>query len=1014
MEAAHVQEKEEEEEAPASSKLKKPCSSYTHVESVSQREVSSCVSLKSERSMPHHPAFPLEPRPAHTQLVESVSQTEVSSCVSLKSERSMPHHPAFPLEPGTEQTLQETAAPGPSSCPLCGGVLRGSDSTSHESWCSCATSGWDTLQSEHKRHLEQSCESVSEGAQKERTSLSRIYTELYITEGHAEEVPTQHEEMQLETLSKRTVHHTAIRCQDIFKPLHLADNNIRVVLTYGVAGVGKTFSVLKFTLDWAQGMENQELALLVLLSFRALNLVREECRSLLQLIHMFHPSLQQLSAHTLTHSKVLFICDGLDESRLALDFSSGVITEVTQRSEVSVLLVNLIRGTLLPNALIWITSRPAAANQIRAQYVHRVTEVRGFTDDQKKEYFMRRFCDEEQCKSVLSHIKSSRSLHVMCQIPVFCWITATVLEHLLRSEQCGALPQTLTDMYSSFLLVQTQRKRKYRDTSCGPELTTEDCELLLKLGRLAFKHLQRGNIMFYQEDLQKVGLEEVDTLVHSGLCTEIFKQESVFDRAVYCFIHLSVQEFLAAVYTFHRFRTHTSTLQRILTLFRLNSRLEDFLKKALLKSFQSPSGHLDLYVRFLHGLTLDSNQRRLGALLGPALTHSDSRNSLIHNLKEMSTKSSPDRSLNIFHCLTELKDHSVHQQIQDLLRSEDRSEKLSVVQCSALAYMLQVSAEVLEELNLHKYKTSAEGRLRLLPAVRNCTRAVLSQLELSKPHCDIVVSALKADPSLLRELDLSKNTNISSVMNSLCKGLASANCRLETLRLKDCNLSESSCFSLGSALKLNPSYLKELDLRNNWDMKDSGVDHLCGYLRSPDCRLDTLRLSSCSLSERSCASLASALSLRPSHLRLLDVGWNRHLGDPGVQRLCVYLQSQDCGLEILRLNWCGVSGPGCSSLALAKPSSLTHLDLGGNDQLDDRAVEHLCGFLRSPLCRLETLRLNSCGVSRSGCSSLASALCSNSHLKEINLWYNLLNDSDLQPLYQLVRSPQCPLESVLR
>uniref|UniRef100_A0A8C6TSV3 NACHT domain-containing protein n=1 Tax=Neogobius melanostomus TaxID=47308 RepID=A0A8C6TSV3_9GOBI len=759
----------------------------------------------------------------------------------------------------------------------------------------------------------------------------------------------------METLSKKTVHDAPIRCQDIFKALPSEHKAIRVVLTCGVAGVGKTFSVVKFSLDWAQGSENQELELVVPLSFRELNLVREQCYSLLTLIHVFHPSLKELSAQTLAHSKVLFICDGLDESRLSLDFSRELISEVTQESEVSQLLVNLIRGSLLPSALIWITSRPAAANQIPARCVHRFTEVRGFiTDQQKEQYFRKRFTDSEQCDRVLSHIRTSRSLHNMSEIPVFCWITATVLDHMLRSEQSGPLPQTLTDMYAHFLLVQTQRKRKYSQESSGPELTPADCELLLKLGRLAFEQLQRGNIMFYQEDLQQVGLDLSEASVYSGLCTEIFKRESViFNKSVYCFIHLSVQEFLAAVYHIHTFK-NKNILKK---LFTGKKTLQEFLIKNLQESFLSPNGRLDLFVRFLHGLTLESNQRLLGALLGPSQIDSETRQRVINNLKKMNTKDiSPDRSINIFHCLTELNDHSLHQQIQDFLKS-DRSEKLSESQCSALAYMLQMSEDVLKELDLKKYNTSEEGRLRLVPAVRNCRKAVFRDCKLSKVHLEVVASALKSSPSHLRHLDLSFNSVVNSEIKVLCDGLQSPNCRLETLILRSCSLSESSCSSLASALKSNPSHLRYLDLSDNSNLKDSGVERLCDFLQNLDCRLETLGLRNSSLSESSCSSLASALKSNPSHLRYLDLNNNPNLKDSGVERLCDFLQNLDC--------------------------------------------------------RLETLRLWGCSLSKSSCSSLASALKSNpSHLRELYLWFNDLKDSDVQELHELQQSPHCRLKEL--
>uniref|UniRef100_A0A669BK26 NACHT domain-containing protein n=1 Tax=Oreochromis niloticus TaxID=8128 RepID=A0A669BK26_ORENI len=765
----------------------------------------------------------------------------------------------------------QSASSGDSSCPQCGERSRSRAGLQTASQSSCVQNvGLQEVLDEHKISLRRRCERVTEGSDEtgSRTLLNRIYTELYITEGQSEEVHTQHEVRQLETASKMDALHDApIRCQDIFKAFPDQQRPIRVVLTNGVAGVGKTFSVQKFTLDWAEGLENQHVSVVVLLSFRELNLITDEQYSLLELLHVFHPTLQKVTAEKLAVSQLLFIFDGLDESRLSLDFTNRkLLSDVTQKSSVSQLLTNLIQGNLLPSALVWITSRPAAANQIPPTCVDRLTEVRGFTDAQKEEYFRRRFSDEELSSRIISHMKTSRSLHIMCSIPVFCWITATVLEHMLTTEQRGELPKTLTDMYSHFLLVQTKRKKnKYHEghETSPQELTEADREVLLKLGRLAFEHLEKGNLMFYQEDLEQCGLDVTEASVYSGVCTEIFKRECViFQKPVYCFVHLSIQEFLAAVYMFQcHTNRKTEVVQGFLgnfqeeyknrsfyrNMFRSNSfpSLDVFLTKVMEKSLQSKNGHLDLFVRFLHGLCLESNQRLLVGLLGQTEISPGTIQRVINNLKKMnSDEISPDRSINIFHCLMEMNHLSVHQEIQEFLKSKNRSKKeLSEIQCSALSFMLQMSEEVLDELDLQKYKTSEWGRQRLIPAVRNCRKAGLSYCGLSEISCDYLAAALKSNPSHLRQLDLSINNKLQdSGVKHLCGFLESPGCRLETLRLRDCGLSEISCDYLAAALKSNPSHLRQLDLSNNNNLQDPDVKQLSDLQQSPDYRLETLVL----------------------------------------------------------------------------------------------------------------------------------------------------------------------------
>uniref|UniRef100_A0A3B4G081 B30.2/SPRY domain-containing protein n=1 Tax=Pundamilia nyererei TaxID=303518 RepID=A0A3B4G081_9CICH len=651
------------------------------------------------------------------------------------------------------------------------------------------------------------------------TLLNQIYTELYITEGGTAEVNDEHEVRKIETAFRKPDRpETTIRQEDIFKASPGRDEPIRTVLTNGVAGIGKTVLTQKFTLNWAEDKANQDIQFIFPFTFRELNVLKEEKFSLVELVHHFFTETKEAGICSFEDFQVVFIFDGLDECRLPLDFhKTTILTDPRKSTSVDVLLINLIRGNLLPSAHLWITTRPAAANQIPPDCVDMVTEVRGFTDPQKEEYLRKRFRDREQASRIISHIRTSRSLHIMCHIPVFCWITATVLEDVLRTREGGQLPKTPTEMYINFLVVQAKVKKvKYDEgAETDPHWTPESRKMIDSLGKLAFDQLQKGNLIFYESDLTECGIDIRAASVYSGVFTQIFKEErGLYQDKVFCFIHLSVQEFLAAL--------HSEIRQ---------SGEKHFYQSAVDKALQSPNGHLDLLLRFLLGLSLQTNQTLLRGLLTQRGRSSQTNKETVQYIKrKLSENLSAEKSINLFHCLNELNDCSLVEEIQQSLSSGSLStDKLSPAQWSALVFILLSSGKEMDVFDLKKYSASDEALLRLLPVVK------------------------------------------------------ASNKPFRLFRLSECNLCERSYEALCSVLSSQSSSLEELDLSNN-DLQDSGVKLLSAGLRSPTCTLKSLSLSGCLITEEGCTSLTSALSCNPSHLRELDLSYN-HPGGSGINLL---------------------------------------------------------------------------------------------------------------------------------
>ncbi|XP_029630599.1 NACHT, LRR and PYD domains-containing protein 3 isoform X1 [Salmo trutta] len=719
-------------------------------------------------------------------------------------------------------------------------------------------------------------ESIQEGIETQSTSvLNKVYTELYIVTCDSTSINKEHEVWQAETAHLKDFSEASvIKCQDIFKPAE--DETIRCVMTKGIAGIGKTVAAQKLNLDWAVGKENQDLDFLFLLPFRKLNLIKRPC-SLHGLLQIFYPELEDVNVRKIyDEHKILFILDGLDESQLSLEFDeidNGLISDVSESASLDVLLTNLITGRLLPGALLWITSRPVAANQIPREYCHRVTEIRGFNDAQKDEYFRKHIRDPEMA---ISDIKATRSLYIMCHVPVFCWMAVTVLQNILSKDNKSgpkprSLPTTLSDMYMHYIKIQTRISfEKHGPTQGKQHPLMSNKDMILKLGKLAYENLASQNVLFTEQDLANCGVSVMEAATCPGLCTELVELDNGLDLTkVYCFVHLSVQEFFAALYAFHEFENGRTDSVKALIKKRKGGTLLDFLKDALDSALDSKNGHLDLFTRFLFGISHDSSL--LQDILGKTTSSSECNKKLIGYIKMLKRKDlSPERCINLIHCLLQLKDHTILQNDNNQVSPSDTQP--TPFQCSLLAYMF-IMSEKPEEFDFRNNKTSEEAFRRLAPALVSCTGALLNFCDITALECETVASVLQSENSHLTVLDLGHNNLGDEGVIRLCCGLRNPNCKVETLNLRHNHVGVDGVKAICEVLTCPTSKLLNLDLSSN-DLGDPGAE-LLAFALHKRCKLQALRLSGCLITlPENVSVLAIALRSESFQMKELDLSYN--------------------------------------------------------------------------------------------------------------------------------------------
>ncbi|KAM9312391.1 NACHT, LRR and PYD domains-containing protein 3-like [Gastrophryne carolinensis] len=917
------------------------------------------------------------------------------------------------------------------------------------------------LRKQHMESVKEKFQRVKEHNARmgEAVSLQERYTPLLMREGHPDREDKEHELLQkdrrhIQTMEgKSTAEYSPTTLQTLFDPQK--DGAIpKVVVLHGPAGIGKTWTSRKIMLDWASGNFYQDkFDFAFYLSCRELNTITGKM-SLVRLLSRTHSlssgDLETILKDSRNHGRLLFVIDGFDEFQWTLEEEVEAALDLSRETHKETLLGSLLRKQVLRQSSLLITTRSLAQKKLETFLDDpRYVEVTGFSGKDWRKYFYHSFEDESDAEKALRVIEENYILFIMCTVPILCWIVCTVLRQGMKKGLDFLQYKTTTSIYLLYLkglLIYHGRNQPVR--AC-----------LRKLCSLANEGVLNQKILFQEKDLERHGLSVSE--VESVFLNENIFHVSIISQTCYSFIHLSVQEFLAALYYVLDDEEEASVVTG-------EAPLPEICKGGSLPELCDKHPHLSLAVRFLLGILYEKQLQELSEISGCKISlraraaveewlTGDTARSAVGGW--ITLNNSSRSSFDVISCLYETQDEDVIRRslpcssclpLDDIWphARHNKSHKKQLCYCLALCecpltlsinwdkiycpgqetHSLLHQCQQLQFYLNHFFERStrnpSKGSLAPRAAYGNIEfsdpaglswlnnpESKIQQLSLRKCHlsplcCDVLASVLLTNRSLTR-LDLSENHLEDSGVTRLCKGLRDSRCPLQELSLSLCDLSPLCCDVLASALLTNKSLIK-LDLSQN-NLEDSGVTRLCEGLRDPRCHLQELSLQKCGLSPL-CCDVSALLTNRS--LTKLDLSQN-HLEDSGVTRLCEGLRDPRCPLQELRLQKCGLTHLCCDVLgsALLTNPSLIKLDLSQN-HLEDSGVTRLCQGLGHPCFSLQELSLQKCDLSSVSCDVIGSALLTNRSLTKLDLSENCLKYAGERRLCKGLRNRRCPLQEL--
>ncbi|XP_078087482.1 NACHT, LRR and PYD domains-containing protein 12-like [Mustelus asterias] len=549
-----------------------------------------------------------------------------------------------------------------------------------------------------------------------------------------------------------------IRIDQLFRSSFGQSSHSGTSVVSGVAGIGKTTMVLKMVHEWAAGRIYPQFQFVFHFTFRNLNAIKGKT-SLKEIVLDSYPYLEgTIREIWMRPEYLLLVFDGLDEFQHTIDFTDRVASKATETlcsspdftCEVSEIVLCLVQEKLLKGCSVLITSRPTALGSLEKAKINLWAEILGFLAGQRKDYFRRFFGSENLATKVFKYVEENEILYTMCFNPSYCWITCSTLGPLFT--QPGGkqpLPKTITQLFSNY--VYNLLKNHQRDVE-------DQRMVLLRLGELAYQGVSKRVIVFNEEHFCQHQLEPSKFI--SGFMMEILERDDAAKYVVFTFIHLTIQEFLAALAQY------------------LSPRHQNILE-LLHWAFKKDDGRFEIFIRFVVGLSASTSSRQLEEILGPLSHHTTCQvidwlqANIQAEIKNMDKNTGKRQLLNIFHYLSESQNTALVRKtvgsVEKLNFGDTNPQnalRLNPLDCAVLSHVLQL-CETMEELNLEKCYIQEEGVKRLAPAIHKCKVLRLNHNHIGDRGVSVLSAALLHEDCKTQKLDLQDNNLTAACIDDL-------------------------------------------------------------------------------------------------------------------------------------------------------------------------------------------------------------------------------------------------------